>query len=240
MCYDMSFFATPDAITEYLEVAPSPLSFEPTYHKVAQSFCPWPVVLQEDGKKLRLFEWGLIADYMNTPEKIREYRNSMANARSEKLINDPRSVWHRIRKQRCLVCTTGFFEHQDTGQKKKTPYFIHVREEPVFCFAGLYNYTPMPHPETGEVTGTFAIITREGNALLQQIHNSGPNRGRMPLILTHDQALRWIDPQLTDDGIREIVEYEYPAAQLEAWPVNTIRRPKEDNRSVIARVQVEN
>jgi putative SOS response-associated peptidase YedK len=240
MCYDMSFFATTDSITEYLEVAPSPLPFEPTYHKVAQSFCPWPVVLYEDGKKVRFFEWGLIADYMNTPEKIREYRSSMANARSEKLINDPRSVWHRIRKQRCLVCTTGFFEHQDTGHKKKTPYFIHVRDERVFCFAGLYNYAPKPHPETGELTGTFAIITREGNSLLQQIHNSGPNQGRMPLILTRDQALRWIDPRLTDEEIREIVDTEYPAAQLEAWPVNTIRRPKEDNQSVIARVQAEN
>jgi len=85
----MSFFSNIKLISDYLNITGAQdISFEPTNHKVAQSFCPWPVAVNEDGLKLKIFEWGVIADYMNTPEKIREYRTSMANARSEKILDD--------------------------------------------------------------------------------------------------------------------------------------------------------
>ena len=177
---------------------------------------------------------------MNTPEKIKDYRNSMANARSEKILHDKRSVWHRIRKNRCLVFTTGFFEHHDAGLKKKVPYFIRIKGEPVFCFAGLYNYSPMPDMETGEMTGTFAIITRDANSLMAKIHNSGQNSSRMPLILTKELAEKWLDEKLTDDELEEILSYEFPASKLEAWPVNTIRTRKTDDESVIKKAAIEN
>ncbi len=231
----MSFFSTIKLISDYLHIkSTDTITFEPTYHKIAQSFCTWPVAINEDGYKIKLFEWGVIADYMNTPEKIKEYRSSMANARSEKIIGDKRSVWHRIRKNRCLVFTTGFFEHRDIGGKKKLPYFIKVKNEPVFCFGGLYNYSPLPDPETGEVTGTFAIITRPANALMGKIHNAGPNSQRMPLLLNKEFAERWLEPTLSDKGIDEIIQYEFPENNLECWPVNTIRTRKADDENVIA------
>ncbi|HUR66343.1 MAG TPA: hypothetical protein VMZ03_08310, partial [Chitinophagaceae bacterium] len=91
MCYDMSFFSNIKLIADYLNLGANvEISFDPTFHKVAQSFCQWPVVINEEGYKIKLFEWGLIADYMNTPDKIKEFRNSMANARSEKIIADKR------------------------------------------------------------------------------------------------------------------------------------------------------
>lgn len=237
MCYDMSFFCNIRLISDYLGIQPAAsIHFDPTYHTIAQSFSRWPVVLNEDGYTIKLFEWGLIADYMNTPDKIKEYRNSMANARSEKIIHDKRSVWHRIRNNRCLVFTSGFFEHRDIGAKKKLPYFIKVKNEEIFCFAGLYNYSPVPDPETGEVTGTFAIITRPANPLLAKIHNAGPNSHRMPLILTREKALQWLDDQLTDGEMDELLHYEFPEAAMETWPVNTIRTRKQDDQSVIARL----
>lgn len=235
MCYDMSFFSNIRLISDYLNIKTAEkIAFEPTFHKVAQSFSKWPVVINEEVYKIKLFEWGVIADYMNTPEKIKEYRNSMANAKSEKILADKRSVWHRIRNKRCLVFTTGFFEHRDIGLKKKLPYFIKLKNENVFCFAGLYNYSPLPDPETGEVTGTFAIITRPGNSLIAKIHNSGPNSERMPLILTKELAIKWLSKDLTDNDINKIINFEFPGSELEAWPVNPIRTRKEDNEKVIA------
>lgn len=229
----MSFFSNIKLVSDFLPVKTDDLHFEPTWHKVAQSFCTWPVVVNEDGFKLRLFEWGVIADYMNTPEKIKEYRTSMANARSEKILDDKRSVWHRLRQQRCLVLSTGFFEHQDTGGKKKLPYFIHVKGQPIFCFAGLYNYSPLPDPETGELIGTFSIITRAANPLMATIHNGGTNSGRMPLLLPKEKAIQWLDKGLTDDSLRTILDYEFPESEMEAWPVNTIRTRKEDGPGVV-------
>ena len=240
MCYDMSFFSNIKLIADYLNLQPGEeISFEPTYHKVAQSFCPWPVVINDGGYKIKIFEWGLIADYMNTPEKIKDYRTSMANARSEKMIDDKRSLWHRLKKNRCLVFTTGFYEHRDIGAKKKLPYFIKLKGQEIFCLAGLYNYSPIPDPETGEMTGTFSVITREANSLMKTIHNSGPNSGRMPLILDKERALKWLAPDLKEAEIKSIAEYEHPAEQLEAWPVNTIRTRRNDDASFIEKVVVE-
>lgn len=240
MCYDMSFFSNIKLVSDYLNIASAgTLEFEPTYHNVAQSFSKWPVAVNEDGYKIKLFEWGVIADYMNTPEKIKNYRNSMANARSEKLLDDRRSVWHRIRKNRCLVFTTGFFEHRDIGAKRKLPYFIRVKDEKIFCFAGLYHYSPLPDPETGEAVGTFTVITRPANTLLAKIHNSGANSKRMPVILEKKDALKWLDGNLSDEEIRAILEKEFPADKLEAWPVNPIRRQKPDDESVIEKLPEE-
>lgn len=229
----MSFFSNIKLISDYLDIKPESLDFAPTYHVVAQSFSKWPVAVNEDGLKIKLFEWGVIADYMNTPEKIKEYRASMANARSEKIIDDYRSVWHRLRKSRCLVFTTGFFEHRDIGAKKKLPYFIKIKNEPIFCFAGLYNYSPIPDAETGEVIGTFTVITRPANELMGKIHNAGPNSRRMPLILKKEMALHWLDDNLTDNEIGNIINYEFPPGEMEVWPVNTIRTRKQDDESVI-------
>lgn len=233
----MSFFSNIRLISDYLQIqASDSISFTPTYHRVAQAFGKWPVVINEDEYKIKLFEWGIIADYMNTPEKIKEYRSSMANARSEKVLEDKRSAWHRIRHQRCLVFTTGFFEHRDIKAKKKLPYFIKVKDEKIFCFAGLYNYSPLPDPETGEVIGTFAIITRPANALMAKIHNAGPNSHRMPLLLTNELAKKWLDVSLGDNEMKKILDFEFPDSELEAWPVNTIRTRKEDNETVIAKI----
>jgi putative SOS response-associated peptidase YedK len=237
MCYDMSFFSSLKLITDFLNSSEIPeLDFEPTFHKVAQSFCRWPVALYEEGIKVKLFEWGLIADYMNTPEKIKQYRSSMANARSEKIINDKKSVWYHLRKQRCLVFTTGFFEHREVGRKRKLPYFIKVKNQEIFCFAGLYNYSPLPDPETGEVIGTFTIITRPANDLMAKIHNNGPHDQRMPLLLTKALALQWISPSLSDTAIAEILSFEFSASEMEAWPVNSIRIRKEDGSAIIEKL----
>jgi putative SOS response-associated peptidase YedK len=240
MCYDMSFFCNIRLVSDFLPaIKGQTIQFEPTYHRVAQAFGEWPVVINEDGLKLRLFEWGLIADYMNTPEKVKEYRMAMANARSEKILHDKRSVWHRLRRQRCLVFTTGFFEHHDAGLKKKVPFFIKQKGQEIFCLAGLYNYSPIPDPHTGEVPGTFAVVTRAANPLMAKIHNSGPNSHRMPLILTKELAEKWIDDTLTDTQIGAILDYEYPESGLDYWPVNTIRTRKEDDERVVERVEFE-
>jgi putative SOS response-associated peptidase YedK len=230
----MSFFSNISLIADYLSIKETlSVHFDPTYHRVAQAFGEWPVVINEDGYKVKLFEWGVIADYMNTPEKIKAYRTSMANARSEKILEDKRSVWHRLRRQRCLVFTTGFFEHYDAGLKKKVPFFIHVKNKPVFCFAGLYNYSPVPDTDTGEMKGTFAVVTRPANQLMSKIHNGGTNSHRMPLILTPNLAVQWLNDSLTDTELENIIAFEFPSEELEAWSVNTIRRSKEDNESII-------
>jgi putative SOS response-associated peptidase YedK len=82
----------------------------------------------------------------------------MCNARSEKILNDDRSYWKRIRPQRCLIPVTGILEHREIkGWKNKVPYFIKIKDRPRFCIPRLYNYAP--DLQTGEVRATFTLIT---------------------------------------------------------------------------------
>jgi putative SOS response-associated peptidase YedK len=239
MCYDISFTTTVEKITDlFPETAADAeqlsFSFEPTDHVLAHSFRKHPVVLFENGAyKLRMFEWGVIADYMDSPEKARKLRNMMCNARSEKILDDKKSYWHRIRHQRCLVPVTGIFEHREVrGWKTKIPYHVQLKEQTLFCIPGLYNYSPLPDPETGEVRGTFSLITRAANTVMQQIHNCGENAFRMPLFLPKDYEKQWVQPRLSDNELSSVLNFELKPGALDYYPVYTIRttKPRPDNK----------
>jgi len=245
MCYDISFTSNIQLITDYLPdmVADTQLSFdfETTIHVQAQAFRKYPVIIFEDGAyKLKIFEWGVIADYMNTPEKIKKSRQFMCNAQSEKIVQDKKSFWRRIRSKRCLIPVTGIYEHREIkGWKNKVPYLVHLKNRSLFCIPGLYHYSPLPDVETGEVTGTFTLITRAANAVMRQIHNGGPRAYRMPLFLPKELELQWLQPNLTDEAIQEILDFEMPADQLDNWPVFTIRstKPRPDGKEKTAPFQ---
>ncbi len=192
-------------------------------YRLAFEHSPQPVITVEGNSyKLNLFEWGVVANYMNTPEMIRKNRAWMCNARAEKL-QDKKSYWFKIRSQRCLVPVTGIYEHRKVkGIKNKIPYFISLKDRDIFCLPGLYNFSPVPNQETGELAGTFAIITRGANDLMKQIHNDGENKFRMPLFLTKSLEKEWIDPNTPDERIFEILSFEMPEQQMNSWPVYSL------------------
>jgi putative SOS response-associated peptidase YedK len=233
MCYDISFSTTIEEITDYLpDMIIDPqisINYDMKLHVIAQAFQKYPVIIFEDASyKLKLFEWGVIPEYMNTPEKIKKGRNSMCNARSEKIVEDKKSYWHRIRKKRCLIPVTGIFEHREIKTwKNKVPYHVQLKDRKVFCIAGLYHYPNRADIETGEVTGTFTLITRGANEVMKQIHNGGDNAFRMPLFLPRELEQKWLLPDLTDQEMQEILDYELPAELLQYAPVFTIRTTKE-------------
>lgn len=233
MCYDISFSTTIEMVTDYipgLEVDPQiGLDFDMNLHILAQAFKKYPVIIYEDEKyKAKLFEWGIIPEYMNTPEKIKKGRSSMCNARSEKIMDDKKSYWHRIRKKRCLIPVTGIFEHREVkGFKNKIPYHIKLKNRKLFCIPGLYHYPNRADVETGEVTGTYTLITRAANSVMQQIHNSGDQAFRMPLFLPKELESKWLQPNLSEEEMQEILKFEMPAEELDYNPVYTLRTTKE-------------
>ena len=242
MCYDISLSTSVQNITDYFpDIIPAgqiDIDFDNSIHVVAQSYRKYPILLFEDNNyKLKMFEWGVIADYMDTPEKIKKGRQWMCNAQSEKVIDDKKSYWHRIRRKRCLIPVTGTFEHREIkGWKNKVPYMICIKDRELFCIPGLYHYAPVPDIETGEVRGTFTMLTRAANDIMKQIHNGGPNAGRMPLYLQEKELeQKWLLPDLTDQEIAKFVKYEIPSESLEHWPVYTIRstKPRPDLKSKV-------
>ena len=231
MCLDIAFYSALQLIDDYFPnlTHDGEISFDLDMgmHFMALGYNRYPVItFREGGYHRNYFEWGIIAEYMDTPEKIKTMRRSMVNARSEKILGDKRSFWNRIKGKRCLIPVTGIYEHREIkGWKNKVPYHIRLKDRPLFALPGLYHYnTKLPSdPETGEVRGMFTLITRAANPLMRQIHNSGDNAFRMPLFLPKTLELQWLQPDLTDADLENILSYEMPSEELIADPVFSIR-----------------
>jgi putative SOS response-associated peptidase YedK len=238
MCLDISYYSALELLDDYFPglIHDQEIDFDMglNIHVLALGYKRFPVVIFESGQFHRnYFEWCIIPNYMNTPEKIKMLRPKMANARSEKIL-DKKSWWYKIRKYRCLIPVTGIYEHRAIrGWKNKVPYFVQQAGRAVYCIPGLYYYnTGIPNPETGELRGMFSLITREANEVMRQIHNDGDNKWRMPLFLPKEMEKKWLDPNLTDQQMAEILAFEMPPEQLNTTPVWSIRtsKPRPDGK----------
>jgi putative SOS response-associated peptidase YedK len=175
-------------------------------------------------------EWGCIPFYIKDEKAFVKQRTNMLNARSERILGDTSSYWFKIRNRRCLIPVTGIYEHRKIEKwTKKVPYFIHHKNTDLFYLPGLYSVAELPNKETGELEKrwTYTLITRSANDLMKQIHNDGDNKWRMPLFLPNDLAKEWVASDLTAERMQDIINYELPTPELEAWPVFTIRSSKE-------------
>ena len=145
------------------------------------------------------------------------------NARAESLAEKP-MFRDCLRSQRCLVPASGFFEwKQEVG--RKIPFYFHVKDDPVFGFAGLYDVWRNP---AGTTIQTYTIITTTPNELMAPIHN------RMPVILRQDDEMRWLSRDvLPADEVKRILS-PYPAELMEAYPVSDrVNSPGADDEKVI-------
>lgn len=236
MCYDVSFMTDIPELADYFPDlkfdSQAAFDFPALDHIQAPGVnAPHPIlyVNREDGQvHCKLMEWGVIEFYAKTIPDFKK-RNGMLNIRSERILDDPKSYWHKIRNRRCLIPVTGTYEHRGIqGWKNKVPYLIKPEEQDIFFLPGLYSKAEVADLKTGEVLEkwTFAIITRAANDVMKNIHNSGDNRNRMPLFLPFEMGKEFVDLSLTEARYREILNYEMPSDNLEYYPVWTIRSPK--------------
>jgi putative SOS response-associated peptidase YedK len=240
MCYDVATYLSADQIRQYFpELVIEPAladSIQPHDHLLAQSFPRVKGIVFENGAyRLKDLEWGVVTEFMDSPEKIREFRKSYCNATIEKLLNDKRSYWYRIRNKRCLIPVTGFYEHREVkGFKNKIPYFISMKNRPVFCLPAVYHYNPlMADLETGLITETFSVLTRPANHIMSLIHNSGFNKNRMPVMFANEaMEKKWLDPELDSNSMKQLLEYEIPYNLLNYHTVYSIRgnKPRPDGK----------
>src|SRR5688572_15850016 len=110
----------------------------------------------------------------------------MINARSEAAATKP-AFRDALTKRRCLVPASGFYEWQRfEGEKRKQPWYIKVKGDSLFCFAGLWERWNAPDGR-GELR-TFTILLTTPSDLIRPLHD------RMPVILAPAKFGRWLDP----------------------------------------------
>jgi putative SOS response-associated peptidase YedK len=237
MCYDISFTVNMRELADYFPDLifdeQVEIDFSKAIHIIGHSFGNHPIIFRDPADSqlhTRLMEWGCIPFYIKDEKAFLRQRASMLNARSERILDDAKSYWHKIRNRRCLIPVTGIYEHRAIKSwKKKVPYYVTVKKQPVFFLPGLYSVAELPDRQTGEISKryTYTLITRNANELMSSIHNDGDNAFRMPLFLPLAVSKKWLDADLPEEEYRRILTYEIPGEELNHWPVFTVRSPKE-------------
>jgi len=158
-------------------------------------------VVTSDG--LHLMRWGLIPPWARD-EKI-GYR--LINARSETVFDKP--MWKKpIMQRRCLIPANGFYEWQQRTDGKH-PYFVHLKDEQLFSFAGIWE----TWRHEGKIWETYSILTTTPNKDMEAIHD------RMPVILHRDDEAQWLAAD-TEQDIAVLLQ-PYSDGKIEAYEVGT-------------------
>lgn len=183
-------------------------------------YANWPIIKSqsENDFTFELAHWELIAPWVNSSLEVmkgREKFNTL-NATAERLF-ESKLYKQPALKRRCLVLSSGFYEWRHfkaAGAKKETayPYFIHLKKEPFFYMAGIYQ--PWVDIESGETMDTFSIITTKANAMMEQIHNK---KKRMPTILNEEQANAWLNPNLSECDIMALANFQIDENLMTAY-----------------------
>lgn len=178
-----------------------------------------PVVIRQSPNQLIEMKWGLVPHWAEDP-KIGYH---MINARAETLSSKPafRSL---LSSKRCLVPASGFYEWDHKG-KAKIPYYIKLKNDDMFSFAGLYDIWK---DAEGKMLMSYTIITTDSNTVVGKIHD------RMPVIIPIEDEDEWLESR--DEKIHKLLK-PYPAGEMEAYRVSiSVNNPKNDNKSLIDKI----
>lgn len=194
------------------------------YHVSAFTFPKYPIITTSD--EIQVFNWGLIPFWTKDEANADEIRRMTLNARADTIFEKP-SFREPIMKKRCIVPSTGYFEWRHEGTKK-IPYYIYLKDEPIFSMAGIYDR--WLDKETGEEHSTFSIITTDTNSLTDYIHNT---KHRMPAILSKDNEEKWLNPNLTKQEIATFL-HPYEADKMDAYVIeNDFIKKKPTDRTIL-------
>lgn len=181
------------------------------YHVNAFNYSKCPIITESD--EIQVFNWGLIPFWTKDEKNAEEIKRMTLNARADTIFEKP-SFREPIMKKRCIIPSTGYFEWRHEG-KKKIPYFIFLKDEPIFSMAGIYD--SWLDKKTGEVKQTFSIITTDANPLTDYIHNT---KHRMPAILSKEEENRWLDSSLSKTEIDSLLN-PYEGDKMDAYIINS-------------------
>jgi putative SOS response-associated peptidase YedK len=186
-----------------------------------------PVVRWQDGQfEGTMMRWGLIPYFARGVAP----KYSTINARIESIESAPayRGPWRRA--QRCVLPAGGFYEWHRTDSGARQPFYIHLADQEVFGFAGLWDRSIGP----AGVIESCTLITMPANPLLQQIHNG---EQRMPAILRACDHEAWLKG---DAAQARAALIEYPAETMVAWPVSTrVNSPRNDGAALLEPLTVQ-
>lgn len=215
MCGRYVLTATPEAIQQTFNLDSVPAEL-PARYNIAPSQ-PIPVITNKQPDTLTFHKWGLIPSWSKDPA----IGNKMINARAETAHEKP-SFRSAFARRRCLIPATGFYEWE---QKSKQPYFIHLKNDELFAFAGLWEVW---HSPDGSEVHSCTILTGEPNDLVSNFHH------RMAIILPREHYEEWLAPEERRAIDLMPLLQPYPAEKMEAYEISKlVNSPSNDTPECI-------
>jgi putative SOS response-associated peptidase YedK len=180
-----------------------------------------PIISNDNPSVIQMFRWGFVPPHIQNAVKATEFLNqyNTLNAKAENLF-ESRLFNEAIKKQRCLVLCSGFFEWRHKNPEKKNsekyPFYVSLKDEGMFVFGGIWE--KFTDQITGEIIHSYAIITTQANELMELVHNT---KKRMPLIIEPENAMKWLDTNLSVDEIKSYFK-PFDSDKLKATPIKKI------------------
>jgi putative SOS response-associated peptidase YedK len=170
-------------------------------------------------RELVQLRWGLIPSWAED----KKIGARLINARAETAAAKP-SFRSAFRHRRCLLPADGFYEWQRRDGKKQ-PFYLRLRDDRPFAFAGLWETWTSPD---SEVIESAALLTTEANATVRPVHD------RMPVILAAADYARWLDPAVQKAEVLQPLLRPYPAEEMTAHRVSLrVNAPRNDDPKCI-------
>jgi putative SOS response-associated peptidase YedK len=194
-----------EALMEQLGVT-DPREFVSRYNIAPTTMIPAIRTSAEEGRREAVgLQWGLV------PWWSKDAKNGakLANARSEGIAAKP-AFREAVRKRRCVVPASGFYEWQTVGRLKQ-PWFFQMRDETPFVFAGLWEHW---RSADGVDLQTCSLITTTPNDLVRPLHD------RMPVILRGATIDTWLDRSISEPAQVESLLAPVPGDAMKATPVS--------------------
>lgn len=197
----------------------------PRYNVAPSQEVPVVRLGSERKRELVMMRWGLVPYWSEDPK----IGYKVINARSETLVEKP-AFREAYKSRRCLIVADGFYEWKKIGATKQ-PYWIHLKDEKPFAFAGLWEQWKAKDASR-EIT-SCTILTTQANAFVAELHD------RMPVILPKEAYASWIDPSVRNEN--ELTKWlkPYDAALMDARPISQlVNSPNNDDERCIAPVAI--
>ena len=130
MCGRFGLWAEPGQVASQFKIQ-QPLPLQPRYNIAPSQDIPAVRGPGSGQREMSMLRWGLVPFWAK--EVSSSYR--MINARADTVFSKP-AFKAAIRRRRCLVPASGFFEWK-RGEQGKQPYLMRVSSSELFGMAGL-------------------------------------------------------------------------------------------------------
>ena len=223
MFYKISNTAERNSIEEELEI---PYKYPKIYKKQkvinGLNENTLSVVTQENSDIINYAIWGLLPEEFDDKWNVFQEISNTLNTDLEQIEDQNILNFKSLAHKRCLIVATGFFTSY-LFNGKLFPYYIHLKNEKPFCFAGIYN----------QMTDGFLTCSLLISKSAPYLKNIPHISSKLPIILEPRNYQYWLDNNLSSEAIK-IMLASQNKFNFKAYPISKeFYKKKYDNPYIL-------